>query len=202
MVMERTKALLKEIKEAVKESKEKNVELQNELDQQQSNLVELINTDTSNMNAVQKVEIQKNIKKKEQEIKILRELIKENKDEYDAIVENYQQKLKNHANSGFRIDKNDFVQVYQDKVKTIEAERKQKLIDVFKEYKTANENYIADNYSMCEELADFVIVKDIIDDVSDYDVEGHLTHSELTSLYIGLNLTDEQRELFNYSTRD
>ena len=32
MVMERTKALLREIKEAVKESKEKNVELQKEVD--------------------------------------------------------------------------------------------------------------------------------------------------------------------------
>ena len=69
MVMERTKALLTEIKEAVKESKEKNVELQTELDQQQSNLVELRNTDTSKMNASQKVEMQKNIKKKEQESK-------------------------------------------------------------------------------------------------------------------------------------
>lgn len=202
MAMDRTKALLTEIKEAVKESKEKNVELQNELDQQQSNLVELINTDTSNMNAVQKVEIQKNIKKKEQEIKILRELIKENKDEYDAIVESYQTKLKNHATNGIRFDKIDFAQVYQDKVKTIEEERKQKLIDTFKEYKQAHENYVADNYSMCEELANFVIVKDMIDDASDYDVEGHLTHSELTSLYISLTLTDEQRELFNYSTRD
>ena len=202
MVMERTKALLKEIKEAVKESKEKNVELQNELDQQQSNLVELINTDTSNMNAAQKVEIQKNIKKKEQEIKILRELIKENKDEYDAIVESYQPKLKNHAYGGFKSDRYDFAQVYQDKVKTIEAERKQKLIDTFKEYKQAYKNYFADNYSMCEELAAFVIVKDMIDDASDYDVEGHLTHSELTSLYISLSLTDEQLELFNYSTRD
>ena len=202
MVMERTKALLTEIKEAVKESKEKNVELQTELDQQQSSLVELINTDTSNMNAVQKVEIQKNIKKKEQEIKILRELIKENKDEYDAIVESYQTKLKNHANKGIRFDKIDFAQVYQDKVKTIEEERKQKLIDTFKEYKQAHENYVADNYSMCEELANFVIVKDMIDDASDYDVEGHLTHSELTSLYISLTLTDEQRELYNYSTRD
>lgn len=202
MVMERTKALLQEIKEAVKESKEKNVELQNELDQTQSNLEELINTDTSKMNAAQKVEIQKNIKKKEQEIKILRELIKENQDEYDAIVEGYQTKLKNHATNGIRFDKADFTQVYQDKVKTIEEERKQKLMDVFKEYKNAHENYVSDNYSMCEELADFVIVKDMVDDASDYDVEGHLTHSELTSLYIGLSLTDEQRELYNYSTRD
>lgn len=200
MAMDRTKALLTEIKEAVKESKEKNVELQNELDQQQSNLVELINTDTSNMNAVQKVEIQKNIKKKEQEIKILRELIKENKDEYDAIVESYQQKLKNHATNGIKFDKIDFAQVYQDKVKTIEAERKQKLIDVFKEYKQAYENYVADNYSMCEELADFVILGS--DDYYDYDVESHNAYSDIKSLYTTLNLTDEQRELFNYSTRD
>lgn len=200
MAMDRTKALLTEIKEAVKESKEKNVELQNELDQQQSNLVELINTDTSNMNAVQKVEIQKNIKKKEQEIKILRELIKENKDEYDAIVESYQQKLKNHATNGIKFDKIDFAQVYQDKVKTIEAERKQKLIDVFKEYKQAYENYVADNYSMCEELADFVILGS--DDYYDYDVDAHHAYSNLTDLYATLHLTDEQRELFNYSTRD
>ena len=202
MVMERTKALLKEIKEAVKESKEKNVELQNELDHQQSSLVELRNTDKSKMNASQKVELQKEIKKKEQEIKILRELIKENKDEYDAIVESYQPKLKNHANGGFKSDRYDFARVYQDKVKTIEEERKQKLIEVFKEYKNAHENYVSDNYSMCEELADFVIVKDMVDDASDYDVEGHLTHYELTSLYISLNLTDEQRELSYYSTRD
>ena len=202
MVMERTKALLKEIKEAVKESKEKNVELQNELDQQQSSLVELRNTDKSKMNASQKVEMQKNIKKKEQEIKILRELIKENKDEYDAIVESYQTKLHNHAYGGFKSDRYDFAQVYQDKVKTIEEERKQKLIEVFKEYKNAHENYVSENYSMCEELADFVIVKDMVDDASDYDVEGHLTHSELTYLHISLNLTEEQRELFNYSTRD
>lgn len=202
MVMERTKALLREIKEAVKESKEKNVELQNELDQQQSSLVELRNTDKSKMNASQKVELQKEIKKKEQEIKILRELIKENKDEYNAIVESYQTKLKNHAYGGFQSDRYDFAQVYQDKVKTIEEERKQKLIEVFKEYKNAHENYIADNRSICEELADFVIVKDMVDDASDYDVEGHLTHSELTSLYISLNLTEEQRELSYYSTRD
>lgn len=200
MVMERTKALLTEIKEAVKESKEKNVELQTELDQQQSNLVELRNTDTSKMNVSQKVEMQKNIKKKEQEIKILRELIKENKDEYDAIVESYQQKLKNHATNGIRFDKIDFAQVYQDKVKTIEAERKQKLIDVFKEYKQAYENYVADNYSMCEELADFVILGS--DDYYDYDVESHNAYSDIKSLYTTLNLTDEQRELFNYSTRD
>lgn len=202
MVMERTKALLREIKEAVKESKEKNVELQNELDQQQSSLVELRNTDKSKMNASQKVELQKEIKKKEQEIKILRELIKENKDEYNDIVESYQTKLKNHAYGGFKSDRYDFAQVYQDKVKTIEEERKQKLIEVFKEYKNAHENYIADNRSICEELADFVIVKDMVDDASDYDVEGHLTHSELTSLYISLNLTEEQRELSYYSTRD
>ena len=202
MVMERTKALLREIKEAVKESKEKNVELQNELDQQQSSLVELRNTDKSKMNASQKVELQKEIKKKEQEIKILRELIKENKDEYNAIVESYQTKVKNHAYGGFKSDRYDFAQVYQDKVKTIEEERKQKLIEVFKEYKNAHENYIADNRSICEELADFVIVKDMVDDASDYDVEGHLTHSELTSLYISLNLTEEQRELSYYSTRD
>lgn len=202
MVMERTKALLREIKEVVKESKEKNVELQNELDQQQSSLVELRNTDKSKMNVSQKVELQKEIKKKEQEIKILRELIKENKDEYNAIVESYQTKLKNHAYGGFKSDRYDFAQVYQDKVKTIEEERKQKLIEVFKEYKNAHENYIADNRSICEELADFVIVKDMVDDASDYDVEGHLTHSELTSLYISLNLTEEQRELSYYSTRD
>lgn len=200
MVMERTKALLTEIKEAVKESKEKNVELQTELDQQQSNLVELRNTDTSKMNASQKVEMQKNIKKKEQEIKILRELIKENKDEYDAIVESYQTKLKNHATNGFRIDRYDFAQVYQDKVETVEEERKQKLIEVFKEYKNAHKNYVSDNYSMCEELADFVILGS--DDYYDYDVDAHHAYSNLTDLYATLHLTDEQRELFNYSTRD
>lgn len=200
MVMERTKALLTEIKEAVKESKEKNVELQTELDQQQSSLVELRNTDTSKMNVSQKVEMQKNIKKKEQEIKILRELIKENKDEYDAIVESYQTKLKNHATNGIRFDKYEFAQVYQDKVKTIEAERKQKLIEVFKEYKNAHENYVSDNLSICEELADFVILGS--DDYYNYDVASHTAHRDITALYTTLNLTDEQRELFNLYTRD
>lgn len=200
MAMDRTKALLTEIKEAVKESKEKNVELQNELDHQQSSLVELRNTDKSKMNASQKVELQKEIKKKEQEIKILRELIKENKDEYDAIVERYQTKLKEHAINGIRYDKYEFAQVYQDKVKTIEAERKQKLIEVFKEYKNAHENFVSDNFSMCEELADFVVLGS--DNYYDYDVEAHHAHTSLQSLYISLNLTEEQRELFNLYTRD